>query len=86
MTFLLYQIYIYLISTRFRKPTKTYLKMTIALSKSRIVSLWLFIPSHIYRELEECQAKSEDHFFMVKINIYSVMMDLDIGNCLLSRV
>jgi len=77
MAFLSYWIYRFLICFRSKKPTKDNLKMTIALAKGRKVFLWLFMLSHIYKELWESQERSEDYPFMIKekkINIWSLVV------------
>jgi hypothetical protein len=44
----------HLICYNSKKPTKSYLKMTIASTNDRIITLGPFVPNHIYKALEEC--------------------------------
>jgi hypothetical protein len=64
------QILIYFKS---KKPIKAYLKMSLTLTKGRIVALRPFVLSHIYKALRECQTRCENHLLIMEDINYKVL-------------
>ena len=62
-----------LIYFKSKKPIKAYLKMTLTLTKNKIVALRPFVLSHIYRALGECQNRCENHFLIMEDVSYKVL-------------